>query len=209
MWCNGYETIKTEHATSDDLDIYDTAGMSSTSNLRVPALCVRVTCAPSSPLTQMLNETSTSYADMVRGLGGLATASVPLPAESVLLSTAHPVLEPLFIVSRQTDGLWSLPARDIALERSSTHPLAMIVPGLRLQVQCAGAPGSDRSAYSHLLSCSVPLAACFKDLLARNVHTLQRVTCEDGMQYLVQIMAGPRTCEKRPTRVRFVAFLAS
>jgi hypothetical protein len=96
------------------------------------------------------------------------------------------------IVSRQTDGLWSLPARDIALERSSTHPLAMIVPGLRLQVQCAGAPGSDRSAYSHLLSCSVPLAACFKDLLARNVHTLQRVTCEDGMQYLVQIMADTR-----------------
>jgi hypothetical protein len=171
MWCNGYETIKTEHATSDDLDIYDAAGMSSTSNLRVPALCVRVTCAPSSPLTQMLNETSTSYADMVRGLGGLATASVQLPAESVLLSTAHPVLEPLFIVSRQTDGLWSLPARDIALERSSTHPLAMIVPGLRLQVQCAGAPGSDRSAYSHLLSCSVPLAACFKDLLARATCT--------------------------------------
>jgi hypothetical protein len=62
-------------------------------------------------------------------------------------------------------SLWSLPARDVAIERSSTHPLALIVPGLRLQVQCAGAPGSDRTAYSHLLSCSVPLSACFKDLL--------------------------------------------
>jgi hypothetical protein len=67
--------------------------MSSTSNLRIPALCVRVTCVPSSPLNQMINETATTYADMMRGISSLATAAVPLPAETLLLSTAHPVAD--------------------------------------------------------------------------------------------------------------------
>lgn len=165
--------------------------MSSTSNLRIPALCVRVTCVPSIPLNQIA-ATGAAFADAVGGIGGLATAAVPLPADAVLLSTAHPLAESFCTASTQTDGVWSLQARDVALDRSPTHPLAGVVPGLRLQVQCAGVPGSDRTAYSHLLSCSVPLAACFKDLLVHNVHTLMRATCEDGMQYMVQVMADTR-----------------
>lgn len=160
--------------------------MSSTSNLRIPALCVRVTCVPSSPLGQPLARTPMEM------MQGLAAAAVPLPPDAVLLSTAHPVAESVCIASTQEDGVWTLPARDVALERSSTHPLALIVPGLRLQVQCPGVPGSDRAGYSHLLSCSVPLAPCFKDLLTRNVCTLQRSTCEDGMEYLVQLGVDTR-----------------
>lgn len=165
--------------------------MTSTSTLRIPALCVRVTCVPSNPLEQ-LAATGSAFADVLCGITGLATAAVPLPADAILLSTAHPVADSACAASAQEDGVWSLQARDVALDRSTTHPLAVLVPGLRLQVQCAGVPGSDRTAYSHLLSCSVPLAACFKDLLVHNVHTLVRTTCEDGMQYMVQVMADTR-----------------
>jgi len=124
---------------------------------------------------------------MMQGL-----AAVPLPPDTVLLSAAHPVADAACFASAQEDGVWSLPAREVALERSSAHPLALVVPGLRLQLQCAGVPGSDRTAFSHLLSCSVPLGACFKDLLTRNMYTLQRSTCEDGMTYLVQLAVDTR-----------------
>jgi len=165
--------------------------MSSTSNLRIPALCVRVSCMPSIPLNPIA-ATGRALADAMCEIGGLASAAVPLPADTVLLTTAHPVAESFCAAGTQADGVWSLQARDVALDRSPAHPLAALVPGLRLQLQCAGVPGSDRTAYSHLLSCSVPLAACFKDLLANNVHTLVRSTCEDGMQYLVQVGVDTR-----------------
>ena len=189
------------HAPASIIDIYDAADMSSTSstsNLRIPALCVRVTCMPSSPLGPA--QPGAQPGAGPGALPGLSSpllmmqglAAVPLPPDTVLLSAAHPVADAACFASAQEDGVWSLPAREVALERSSAHPLALVVPGLRLQLQCAGVPGSDRTAFSHLLSCSVPLGACFKDLLTRNMYTLQRSTCEDGMTYLVQLAVDTR-----------------
>jgi len=137
-----------------------------------------------------------SYLDVLRGpmaaTGLMPTLSVPLPADTMLLSTVHPSAETACHVSKSEDGLLSLAAQEVALDRSSTHPLALIVPGMMLQLHCAAPPESDRQGYSHLLTCSVPLAACFKDLLTQNVHSQQRLTCEDGMQYQLDITADTR-----------------
>ena len=183
------------HAPASIFDIYDAADMSSTSstsNLRIPALCVRVTCMPSSPLGPAQSGAQPGLLQSSPLLMMQGLAAVPLPPDTVLLSAAHPVADAACVASAQEDGIWSLPAREVALERSSAHPLALVVPGLRLQLQCAGVPGSDRTAFSHLMSCSVPLAPCFKDLLTRNLYTLQRSTCEDGMTYLVQLALDTR-----------------
>jgi hypothetical protein len=76
--------------------------MSSTSNLRIPALCVRVTCVPSSPLGQPMARTP------IEMMQGLAAAAVPLPPDAVLLSTAHPVADSVCIASTQENGVWTL-----------------------------------------------------------------------------------------------------
>ena len=121
--------------------------MSSTSNLRIPVLCVRVTCVPSSPMGQPLACTP------IEMMQGLAAAAVQLPSDAVLLSTAYPVVDSVCIASTQENGVWTLPARDVALERSSAHPLALILPGLRLQVQCTGRSGQK----AHLFFLSAAL----------------------------------------------------
>ena len=141
--------------------------MSGTSSLRIPALRVRVACIPNSAL---------SFTSM----------AVPMPAETLLLSAVHPSTHNCN-GSTSDSSQWSIAAQQLELDRSDKHPMAMIVPGLRLQLHCAGV--LDRPAYSHIMSFSVPLAACFKDILTRNVHTLRRSTPEDGMQYQVDIAA--------------------
>jgi hypothetical protein len=61
---------------------------------------------------------------------GLAAAAVPLPPDAVLLSTAHPVADSVCIASTQEDGVWSLPARNVALERAARFsPFARAVDG--------------------------------------------------------------------------------
>ena len=98
------------------------------------------------------------------------------------MHTQHPVE---FCTSNSSQ--WSIATQQVELDRSDKHPIALLVPGLRLQLHYAGA--QDSPAYSHIMSCSVPLATCFKDILSTNVHTLRRSTLEDGMQYQVDIVA--------------------
>ena len=139
--------------------------MSGTSVLRIPALCVRVACIPNTPLS---------------------FGSVPMPAETLLLSAVHPSTHNCK-ASTSNSSQWSIAAQQVLLDRSDKHPMAVLVPGLRLQLHYAGA--QDRPAYSHIMSCSVPLATCFKDILSTNVHPLRRSTLEDGMQYQVDVVA--------------------
>ena len=120
------------------LSIFTTClGMSSTSSLRIPALRVRVACIPNSAL---------SFTSM----------AVPMPAETLLLSAVHPSTHNCN-GSTSDSSQWSIAAQQLELDRSDKHPMAMIVPGLRLQLHCAGV--RDRPAYSHIMSFSVPLVS--------------------------------------------------
>ena len=149
--------------------------------LRIPTLCVHVTCAPGNPIV------ATGTPADARGLLGsglfknTAAAAVQLPEDTILASVLHPTTSSSFAASKQVDGLWTLGPQEIVLDRSASHPLAIIVPGFRLKLLAGASTGSR--GFSHILSCSVPLTACFKDILQRNMHTMQRVTCEDGMVY--------------------------
>jgi hypothetical protein len=115
----------------------------------------------------------------------------------MLLSAVYPTAGGCTRSFTADEGVWYLPAQDVALLRSAAHPLAMLVPGLRLQVHCPNpqgaeaAPGAHRG-YSHLASFSVPLAACLKDIMAKNVCSVQRETCEDGMRYQMDVALDPR-----------------
>ena len=109
-----------------------------------------------------------------------------MPAETLLLSAVHPSTHNCK-ASTSNSSQWSIAAQQVLLDRSDKHPMAVLVPGLRLQLHYAGA--QDRPAYSHIMSCSVPLATCFKDILGTNVHTPRRSTLEDGMQYQVDVVA--------------------
>jgi len=107
----------------------------------------------------------------------------------MLLSAVHPTAGGC-THSFTEEGVWFIPAQKVALLRSSAHPLAMIVPGLRLQVHCPNPQEAEpvpHLGYSHLASFSVPLAACLKDIMARNFCCVQRETCEDGMRYQMEI----------------------
>ena len=180
----------TRHVLSN---IYDRVNMSGTSKFRIPALCVRVTCASSTttpPFTSTAGAMPTAAMPTVVSMAvPMLSMAVPMPTDTVLLSTVHPSEKFSCSAIKNEDNQWFLSAQDIALIRSSTHPLALIVPGLRFQFQCARGVGGG---YSHIMSCSVPLVTCFKDLLTHNVYTQQRLTCEDGMLYQIQLQADTR-----------------
>jgi hypothetical protein len=162
----------------------------SCTSIRLPALCVRVTCTASVGPSVAAGSAA---APRVALLSGPAMMPLPLPADAVLLSSVHPSADFACSASRQNDGIWTLAKQEVQLERASTHPLALVVPGIRLKVLMASGAGTpDRLGYNHVFSCSVPLAVCFKDLLASNLHTLQRPTLEDGMQYQVHVALDTR-----------------
>lgn len=150
-------------------------------NLRIPTLCVHVSCFPG----------AANLATGSPAIGIPANSVFPnqvhvkLPADTILASVLHPTAASTFAASTQVDGLWTLAAQDVVLERSATHPLAIIVPGYRLKLLAGPSTGSI--GYSHLVSFSVPLAQCFKDIRQNNMHTLNRATCEDGMVYTIKI----------------------
>jgi len=112
-------------------------------------------------------------------------APVNLAPDTVLASILHPTTASTFAASKQVDGVWTMSSQQVELERAATHPLAIIVPGFRLKLLAGPSTGSR--GYSHILSCSVPFKTCFKDILQRNIFTMQRTTCEDGMVYNISL----------------------
>lgn len=179
--------------------------MEDASPLTIPRLCVQVTCLNSldgppgvqSVGARLFHEAMRSYSGAMRSYSeplalALAPAlapALPLPANSMLLSAVHPTTSECVRAFTADDGAWYLPVQHVALLRSAEHPLAMIVPGLRLQVHCANPPAENEPSpgYSHLLSFSVPLAACLKDLMHKSVFSVRRETAEDGMRYQLDV----------------------
>ena len=184
--------------------------MEDTSVLTIPRLCVRVTCVNGFGLGGLggLGVGGTGARSSGEGFRShLMPQLVPaqlapapplqLPADSMLLSAVHPTAGGCTRSLTADEGVWYLPAQDVALLRSAAHPLAMLVPGLRLQVHCPNPPGAEDApgahrGYSHLASFSVPLAACLKAIMAKNVCSVQRETCEDGMRYQMDVALDTR-----------------
>lgn len=181
--------------------------MDETSVLTIPRLCVQVTCVNSlqGPLA-LGGIGARSYGEVMRAhlvssqpmpsqpmpLQLMSSPPLKLPANSMLLSAAHPTTGGCVRSFTADDGAWYLPAQEVTLLRSADHPLAMLVPGLRLQVHCPNPQGPEDTpntnpGYSHLMSFSVPLAACFKEIMNRNVFSVRRETGEDGMSYQADV----------------------
>lgn len=196
------------------VDVFTTPRcMEETSVLTIPRLCVRVTCVnglgglgglgvlgglPGGPGVRSYGEgfhTHLLPSQVV--LANVSSPPLQLPAASMLLSAVHPTAGGCTHSFTADEGVWYLPAQNVALLRSAAHPLAVLVPGLRLQVHCPNpqdaeaAPGAHLG-YSHLASFSVPLAACLKEIMAKNVCCVQRETCEDGMRYQMDVALDTR-----------------
>jgi len=149
--------------------------------------CIQATCL--GPKEQKLNK---SYADSVSvRLNEQTTSNLALmmPLNSMLLSTVHPTAGVCTRSFTADDGKWHLNEQNVSLLRSTKHPLAEVVPGLRLQVHCPNpqAPDQPNQGYSHVLSFSVPLVACLKAINTSGVFSVFRETSEDQMCYKMDV----------------------
>ena len=171
-------------------------------NLRIPPLRIHITC-----LNKLTPESQT-YANICR-LRALPP-QMQLPEGCMLLSAVHPTAGTCMRSFLQNDGVWYLPGQDVALSRSSTHPLAVLKPGLRLQVLCPNqapesqtpgqnpapaAPTSEDAGYCHMLSLSAPLLECMRGMMQNpnNVFSMRRETVEDGMTYQMDVSLDMRS----------------
>ena len=158
----------------------------SVTSLRIPALSVHVTCtSPKLAMSTAAASHRQTALSLTMQTATQTPTQLPLPADTVLASVLHPSTQSSFTASKQEDGVWTLGSREVILDRNPTHPLALIVPGFRLKFLAGASTGSR--GYSHLLSCSVPLTAAFKDIHQKNIFTMQRATCEDGMVYTISL----------------------
>jgi hypothetical protein len=126
-------------------------------------------------------------ADIIRQMQTQLPAGLCMPAGCMLLCSVHPTAGDCARIFAGNDGAFHLESQEVSLIRDLKHPLAGLLPGLRMHLDCPNPETENNSGYSHIMSFSIPLADCLKSIQATGMWVQKRQTSEDGMTFQVHV----------------------